>query len=119
MSHTTTIALEIKSESALIQACKDLGVDYKVNAKEKLFDGTVAEGFSFKPKGWIYPVVATADGQLLFDNYEGQWGKIEELNKIRQRYAVNVQVEVAKARGYRVREEQTVDGKVKLTLERS
>lgn len=118
MSHTTTIELEIKSESALAQACQDLGVEYKANAKEKLYDGTVAEGFSFKPKGWLYPVVATADGKLLFDNYEGAWGKIEELNRIRQRYAVNAQVEVAKARGYRVKEEQTVDGKIKLTLER-
>jgi hypothetical protein len=117
MSHTTTIELEIKSEKALAQACEDLGVPYKANTTEKLYDGTVAEGFSFKPKGWLYPVVATKDGRLLFDNYEGAWGKIEELNKIKQRYAVNSQIEVAKSRGYRVKE-QVIGGKIKLTIER-
>lgn len=117
MSHTTTIDLEIKSESALIKACEELGVPYKANTEEKLYDGTIAKGFSFKPKGWLYPVVATPDGKLLFDNYEGAWGKIEELNRVKQRYAVNSQIEVAKSRGYRVREE-IIGGKIKLTIER-
>ncbi len=118
MSHTTTIELEIKSLTALATACRETATPYEQNTSVRLYDGTVIEDcFSFTPQGWHYPVAAK-DGKLRYDNYEGKWGKDEELNRVRQRYAVNVQKEAARSRGYRVREERLTDGRVKLVVER-
>lgn len=118
MSHTTTIELEIKSLSALATACRETATPYETSTSVRLYDGTLIEDcFSFTPRGWHYPVAAK-DGMLLFDNYGGKWGDIGELNKVKQRYAVNVQKETARARGYRVREERLTDGRVKLVVER-
>lgn len=118
MSHTATIELEIKSHSALRAACLETSTPFEEFTSVRLFDGTLIEDcFAFTPKDWKYPVAAK-EGKLHFDNYEGKWGSIDELNRVRQRYAVNVQKEAARARGYRVREERLADGKVKLVVER-
>lgn len=118
MSHTTTIELEIKSLSALETACRETATPFERDTTVRLYDGTLIEDcFAFTPGGWHYPVAAK-DGKLRFDNYEGAWGDIAELNKVKQRYAVNVQKETARARGYRVREDRLSDGRVKLVVER-
>lgn len=117
MSHTTTIELEIKDVDALRQACKTLGYEYQENVTVDLYDGTRVENcFSIKIPGWHYPVVCK-DGRVHYDNYQGAWGKQADLDRLRQRYATNAQIAVAKKKGYRVREE-SVDGKIKLILER-
>jgi hypothetical protein len=118
MSHTTTINLEIKSLTALKQACMETKVPYQEHADVTLFDGAIIKDcFSFTPKEWRYPVAAK-DGALHFDNYKGAWGDIAELNKVKQRYGVNVQKEAARARGYRVSERTLADGRPVLTVER-
>jgi hypothetical protein len=118
MSHTATIELAIKSMPALRSACIETATPFEELTSVRLYDGALVEDcFSFTPKNWKYPVAAK-EGKLYFDNYEGAWGNIDELNRIRQRYAVNVQKEAARARGYRVREERLSDGKVKLVVER-
>jgi len=118
VSHTTTIELEIKSLTALATACRETTTPYEQNTSVRLYDGTLIEDcFAFTPNGWKYPVAAK-NGQLKYDNYEGAWGNESELNRVKQRYAVNVQKEAARARGYRVREERLSDGKVKLVVER-
>jgi hypothetical protein len=118
VSHTTTIDLQVKDEDAFAQACRDLGYEVARNASAKLFqsgsnfnDATVV-----KIPGWNYPVVCK-DGKLHFDNYNGRWGDNAQLDKLKQRYARNVAIKTARARGFRV-QEKTVDGKVKLTLTR-
>lgn len=118
MSHTTTIELEIKSLSALATACRETSTPFEEMTSVRLFDGTIIEDcFAFTPSGWKFPVAAK-DGQLKYDNYEGKWGEDSELNRVKQRYAVNVQKEAARSRGYRVREERLTDGRVKLVVER-
>ncbi len=116
MSHTTTIELQIKSIPALKNACTDLGFSFQENTTATLFDKSQHTGFVMQLPKWNYPVIA-ADGKLYYDNYKGQWGDEKHLTALKQRYSVNVQKEQARARGYRVKEEQ-VGGKVKLTLER-
>jgi hypothetical protein len=118
VSHTTTIELEIKSLSALATACRETSTPFEEMTSVRLFDGTLVEDcFAFTPLGWKYPVAAK-DGQLKYDNYEGKWGEDSELNRVKQRYAVNVQKEAARSRGYRVHEERLAGGKVKLVVER-
>jgi hypothetical protein len=118
VSHTTTIELEIKSLSALATACRETATPYEELTSVRLFDGTLIEDcFAFTPQGWRFPVAAK-NGQLKYDNYEGAWGDVAELNRVKQRYAVNVQKEAARSRGYRVREERLTDGRVKLVVER-
>jgi len=116
MSHTTTIELEVKSIPALKQACLDLGYTFKENSVGKLYDGTEVEGFVMQLPEFSYPVIA-AKGALHFDTYKGQWGDEKYISKLKQRYAVNVQKDQARQRGYRVREERLGD-KVRLVLER-
>lgn len=118
MSHTTTIELEIKSLTALKTACHETSTPYEEMTSVRLYDGTIIEDcFAFTPSGWKY-LVAAKDGAMRYDNYEEKWGSDAELNSVKQRYAVNVQKEAARSRGYRVREERMTGGKVKLVVER-
>lgn len=116
MSHTTTVELEIKSMSALRTACAELGYQIREDVDVNMFDGQRIRGTEVTIPGWHYPIVIS-QGKIHYDNYEGRWGDSKKLDALRQRYAVNVQKEAARARGYRVREER-VGGKVKLVLER-
>lgn len=119
MSHTTTIDLAIKDEACFIEACKDLGYPVTQNTSVKLFQqGSNFENVtSVNVPGWRYPVVVD-NGQVHFDNYNGKWGSIEGLNKLKQRYARNVAVKEARKKGYRVREKQEENGRIKLVLTR-
>lgn len=116
MSHTTTVELQIRSMSALRTACNELGYAMREDADVTLYDGQKFQGTEVKIPGWNYPIVIS-QGQVHYDNYEGRWGDPKKLDALRQRYAVNVQKEAARSKGYRVREER-VGGKVKLVLER-
>lgn len=116
MSHTTTVELEIRSLSALRTACNELGYSMTEDTDVTLYDGQRFRGTKVEIPGWNYPIVIS-QGKVHYDNYEGRWGDPKKLDALRQRYAVNVQKETARARGYRVKEER-VGGKVKLVLER-
>lgn len=116
MSHTVTIELEIKSLTALRCACSELGYSFVENEEVQMYDGKHVRGAVVRMPGWMYPVVAK-DNKLHYDNYNGSWGDIGLLTKLRQRYSINVQKEVARQKGYRVRE-TVVGGRVRLTAER-
>jgi hypothetical protein len=119
MSHCVTIATQITSRTALAAACSRLGLAPPVDGVAELYDGTKAAGTLVVLPGWLYPVVVDlATGTGRFDNFEGRWGRQEELDRLCQRYASEVFYEQAYAQGHRILgEEAGVDGEILLTIE--
>ena len=77
-----------------------------------------AAGLLVRLPGWLYPVVVdTADGQVRFDNYDGRWGRQEDLDRFLQAYAVEKATAEARKRGHSVTEQALADGSVKLTIQ--
>ena len=88
MSHTVTVATQIKNEAAVQRACQILKLEQATRGKFRLFSEQV-EGLGIQLPGWKYMAVAnTQTGELKFDNYGGSWGRMEELHKFQQRYAL-------------------------------
>lgn len=114
MSHIATVAVAMKDRAALVAACQRLGIDPPVCQKYKFFDGTEVEGELVRLKGWNYPVVIQGDGQAVFDNYNGAWGKIEGFNALKQAYAVEAAKSKARQQGFAVTEKRLANGQIQL-----
>ncbi len=103
MSHTMNIDIEIRDYGALLSACERLGV--KVEERG-------STGYAL-PSRWglayFSPVGSTPwwsrpDGTVAYDNYNGQWGRMSELNKLRAYYGLEKAKVEAHRKGYRVHE---------------
>jgi hypothetical protein len=117
MSHIVTIRTEVRDPIAVAAACRRLGLPEPVQATAKLFSGE-ATGLLVKLPGWLYAaVVDTATGQVRFDNYGGQWGPQEHLDRFLQAYALEKARLEARKRGHNVVEQALPDGSVKLTIQ--
>ncbi len=116
MSHIVTISTEVRDPVAVVAACRRLGLAEPVQGTASLFEGQ-ATGLLVRLPGWLYPVVCdTGSGQVRFDNYNGSWGKQEELDRLLQAYAVEkARIEAIK-RGHSVVEQALADGSIKLTI---
>ena len=92
MSHTTTIRTELRNLDILRTACTALRIPFTVGPqKVELFAGCATGDMSFKLPGWYYPAVVNSQtGEVKLDNYEGQWGNIEEFHKLSQEYSLQV-----------------------------
>jgi len=116
LSHIVTITTEIRDEQAIRAACVRLQLAAPENKTVRLFNAT-ATGFCVQLPGWNYPVVANLQtGQLQYDNYNGAWGRQEELNKFLQAYAVAKARIEARKKGHRVSEAKLEDGSIKVTV---
>lgn len=118
MSHIVTMKVELKSESVLQKVCTKLGIQLKTGKhKVEIYGRSYDADVSFKLKGWSYPV-AIKDGVASYDNYGGNWGKMEHMDKLQQEYAAEVVREEAQNMGYLYEEEVSPQGEVVLTLTR-
>jgi len=117
MSHTATVSIEIRDSVAFEKACKRLGLEYSLSGEVRLFDGQVFHGMSVNLPGWKYPV-AFAGGQAHFDNYNGRWGQVSELNKFKQAYATEAAKRQARKQGFRVTEKTLQDGTIRLVCQK-
>ncbi len=116
MSHIVTIKTEVRDPAAVAAACRRLGLPEPAHGTARLFSGEVT-GLLVKLPGWLYPaVVDTATGRVLFDNYNGNWGRQEHLDRLLQRYALEKAHIEAHKRGHSVVEQPLADGSVKLTI---
>ena len=111
-----TIRTQAKDAQAIANACQRLGLAAPEIGTAKLFDGE-ATGLLVKLPGWLYPlVIDTATGEIRFDNYGGQWGDPQQLDRFKQAYAIEkTRIEAAR-KGHRLTEQKQPDGSVKLTL---
>jgi hypothetical protein len=102
MSHTMNIQLELHDRDALEAACQRLGLTM-TEGRHKLYS-TTEEGIAISLPGWKYPVVIKEDGSVAYDNYNGNWGNIQELNKLKAFYGLEKAKAEARKKGYSVYE---------------
>ncbi|NDC55293.1 MAG: DUF1257 domain-containing protein [Alphaproteobacteria bacterium] len=116
MSHIVQIKTEVKDENAIFAAARRLGLETPTKGKFNVYAVT-REGIGVKLPNWNYPVVCNVEtGAVDFDNYNGSWGKQEELDKFLQAYAVEKAIYEAQKGGYSVYEETLPDGSIKLNI---
>jgi len=117
MSHIVTIRTEIRDPTALAAACRRLGLAEPVQGKARLFTSE-AEGLIVQLPDWRYPVVVdTASRQIHYDNFNQQWGKQCELDRLLQAYGVEKAKLEARRTGHTVTETPLQDGSIKLTIQ--
>lgn len=117
MSHIVTIRTEVRDATAVIAACRRLGLIPPLQKTVQLFSST-ATGFAVQLPRWRYPVVCDlTSGNLKFDNFNGQWGDQKELYRFLQSYAVEKANLEARRRGHSVSEQTLTDGSIKLTIQ--
>lgn len=117
MSHTMNINIEIKDKAALLAACERLGL--KVEEGTFNLYSSTEEGIGVFLEGWKYPIVIKKDGSVSYDNYNGSWGKIDELNKLKAYYGLEKAKIEARKQGYSVYEsfnEATKEIELKIRL---
>lgn len=117
MSHTATVKMEFRDKEKLKETCERLGYTCQVGSHSvRLYSETVQADMSISLPGWKYPI-AIKDGQIKYDNYNGSWGKITELENLQDQYSRDMVFAQAMANGYQV--EEVVDdktGEITLTL---
>jgi hypothetical protein len=116
MSHIVEITTEIRDEQAVRAACVRLQLPVPETKTVRLFNAT-ATGLCVQLPGWQYPVVCESQsGKVSYDNYNGAWGRREELNKFLQAYAVEKARIEARKKGHRVSESKLEDGSIRVTV---
>ena len=116
MSHIVSIQTEVRDPLAVAAACRRLGLPLPAQGTTTLFEGQ-ATGLIVRLPGWLYPVVVdVAAGQLRYDNYNGAWGRPEELGRFLQAYALEKARIEAQRRGHSVTERALADGSIRLTI---
>jgi hypothetical protein len=116
MSHIVQVQTQIYDHTAVVAACRRLGLPEPVHGTAQLFSGQ-ATGLLVKLPGWAYPaVVETATGAVHFDNYNGLWGDPAQLDRLMQAYACEKAKIEARRRGHQVVEQPLPDGSIKLSI---
>lgn len=116
MSHIVTVKTRVTHPTAVAAACRRLGLADPAHGTAKLFSGH-ASGLLVQLPGWQYPVVIdTTNGELRYDNYEGNWGDPARLDAFLQMYAVERAKQEARMKGYQVNEQTLADGSIKVSI---
>ena len=100
MSHTMNIQLELHNRDALLAACQRLGLT--MTEGRHTIHSTIEEGIAVRLPGWRYPAIVKNDGSVAIDNFNGSWGRIEELNKLKAYYGLEKAKAEARKKGYSV-----------------
>lgn len=117
MSHVVSCNVEMKNKSLLTKAAEYLGLKCLGEGRHSLYSGQSATGLAFSLPGWSYPVVVNPEtGEAKYDNYNESWGKQVELDKLVQRYSVEVALEQAALSGYSVDESVLENGDIHLLM---
>ena len=117
MSHIVQIQTQVRDATAVVAACRRLGLAPPVQQTAKFFTSTET-GLTVQLPGWHYPVVCDlTSGQLKFDNFNERWGSQEKLDTFLQAYAVERAKIEARKKGHTVSEQTLADGSIKLTIQ--
>lgn len=117
MSHIVQIQTQVRDVTAVVAACRRLGLPAPVQRAAKLFTSTET-GLTVQLPGWHYPVVCDlTSGQLKFDNFNERWGSQEKLDTFLQAYAVERAKIEARKKGHTISEQTLADGSIKLTIQ--
>ena len=117
MSHIVQIKTQIRDRDAVHSACLRMRLPEPVDGPTRLFSSTVT-GLAVRLPEWRFPVVCElSTGQLFYDNFNGHWGKITQIDRFIQSYAVEKACLEARRKGHSVTEQALADGSIKLTLQ--
>ena len=116
LSHIVNVQTEIRDVEALGAATRRMQLPPPRYEEVQLFSSR-ATGYAVKLRDWRYPVVCDVEsGKVAFDNFDGRWGKQEELDRLFQSYAIERTKLEARKHGHTVHEQALGDGSVKLTV---
>jgi hypothetical protein len=116
VSHIVEIKTQIKDREAIAAACRRLAIPAPTQGTARIFIGNQT-GTLVRLKGWSFPIVInTTTGDIKYDNYEGGWGDIKELNAFRQAYTVEKARIEARRQGASVKETTRADGSIELEI---
>ncbi len=110
MSHTMSIQTEIRDLTALEAACKRLELTTETGTF-KLFQ-TTEEGTAIHFEGWKYPAVVKNDGTVAYDDYNGRWGDVGQLNELTAYYGLEKAKMEARKKGYSIYERSIDNGNI-------
>lgn len=113
MSHTVKIEVELTDINALKTTCNRLNLKFEENSIANLY-ADQQRGFVIHLPNWRYPIIVN-NGNVFYDNYNGQWGDIAELNKLKMYYGVEKVKALARAKGYAYRE-LTINNKPQIRI---
>jgi len=116
MSHVVTCKVKLTDRECLNKALEDLGLEILGEGTHTLYNRQKRTGLAFKLPDWNYPVVIDQDGTAHYDNYGGSWGKQVELDRVVQKYSVNVAEAEAAVQGYTVETVDQENGDVELIM---
>jgi hypothetical protein len=116
MSHIVSIQTKVHDPKAVLAACQRLNVPTPAEGTAELFSGE-ASGLILRLPGWYYPaVIDTLTGIIRYDNFGGRWGEQAEMDRFLQIYAVEKAKLEARRKGYTVREQELLNGSIKVQL---
>jgi len=115
MSHVATVKTEIKDLPTFKKVLQDKKISFTEGKhRVKLYSKTVDADFSFHLEGWQYPVAVNSEG-LHYDNYNGQWGNLDDLHSVTRAYGREVALAEAEEAGFYLEEEQVLqDGSIEV-----
>lgn len=116
MSHIVRSDLKLVDREKVKSAAEHNGFKIIGEGNHKMYGGQRATGLAITLPGWNHPVVIDEKGVAHYDNFGGSWGKQVELDKLCQRYAIEVANEQALVEGYMVSENVLENGDVELEM---
>jgi hypothetical protein len=99
MSHTIRTKVQFSNLSALAAVVRRVGGKVIGEGTHRLYAGA-EKGFAVKLDGWRYPIVVTSNGEVAFDNYNGSWGDVGDLDSLKSLYTLEVARAAAEAQGW-------------------
>ena len=107
MSHSIAAELRCPNVEIVERTIAIMGLRRVAGERHTLFDGRKVEGIGFELPNWRKMVAIDRAGVPHYDNYNGSWGDIAELDKFLQTYAVEDAMQQAALNGFSVA--QTID----------
>ena len=117
MSHVSQMQVKITDVDAMKAACKRMNAQFCGKGFVTFYDETEVGGIVIQLPGWQYSIVVKPDGSIRYDNYNGEWGDIKELNLFKQLYAIETAKQKAEEKGYTYQEDELPNGVLKLTIQ--
>lgn len=85
-SHTARVNADYSDPKALQAAVLAMGGQWLGHRMVELFDGSTPAGLAFQLAGWRYPCVLDREKELHYDDYQGKWGNVADLQQLKKEY---------------------------------
>lgn len=99
MSHTVKVRVALRDKNALGITITKMHGSVLGEGTHQLYQGG-EQGWGFTLPGWRYPLVLKENGVLAYDDFHGHWGNVADLDKLRERYALEAARQAAEAQGW-------------------